>query len=168
MSKLPPASALLPRLWLTSTHNPSSFLLILCKQMTNFLSVGNRWRFESVHSRSVSLCSFSPTIEAGTFIGRRFFFGNNGLWTLRMAQTTILSVVSPMPYTHCWFEQISKQTLPLQQILYRTEHHRSAVPAHDLGCSKIWEYKLSHHRQRFHLWKQRSFPLYASERRNRK
>ena len=51
-----------------STYDPRELLVSLFNQVTNSLSVGSRWRFDSIHSLAISLCAFRPTIGAGPFI----------------------------------------------------------------------------------------------------
>ena len=51
-----------------TTYNPKELLVILFNHVANFLSVGSRWRFDSVQILAISLCPFRPTIGAGSFI----------------------------------------------------------------------------------------------------
>ena len=51
-----------------SAYDPKELLIILFNHVVNFLSVGSGWRFDSVQSLAISLCSFRPTIGAGSFI----------------------------------------------------------------------------------------------------
>ena len=48
-----------------TTYDPKELLVILFNHVANFLSVGSGWRFDSVQSLAISLCSFRPTIGAG-------------------------------------------------------------------------------------------------------
>ena len=51
-----------------TTYDPKELLVIWFNHVANFLSVGNGWHFDSVQSLAISLCSFRPTIGAGSFI----------------------------------------------------------------------------------------------------
>ena len=51
-----------------TTYDHRELLIILFNHVASFISVGSGWRFDSVLSLSISLCSFRPTIGAGSFI----------------------------------------------------------------------------------------------------
>ena len=51
-----------------STYDHKELLVVLFNHVSNFLSVGSGWRFDSVLSLSISLCPFRPTIGAGSYI----------------------------------------------------------------------------------------------------
>ena len=51
-----------------TTYDHKELLVILFNHVSNFLSVGSGWRFDSVLSLSISLCPFRPTIGAGSYI----------------------------------------------------------------------------------------------------
>ena len=51
-----------------SAYDPKELLVILFNHVTNFLSVGSGWRFDSADSLAISLCPYRPTIGAGSFI----------------------------------------------------------------------------------------------------
>ena len=50
------------------TYDAKELIVILFNHVANFLSVGSRWRFDSVQSLAISLCPFLPTMGAGSFI----------------------------------------------------------------------------------------------------
>ena len=51
-----------------TAYDPKELLVILFNHVTNFLSVGSGWQFDSVQSLAISLCSFRPTIGMESFI----------------------------------------------------------------------------------------------------
>ena len=51
-----------------SAYDQRELLVIFFNHVTNFLSVGSGWRFDSVQSLAINLCQFRPTIGAGSFI----------------------------------------------------------------------------------------------------
>ena len=51
-----------------TAYDPKELLVILFNHAANFLSVGSRWRFDSVRSLAISLCLFRSIIGAGSFI----------------------------------------------------------------------------------------------------
>ena len=53
-----------------TTYDHKELLVILFTHVANFLSVGSGWRFDSVQSLSISLCSFRPTVEQGLSLKR--------------------------------------------------------------------------------------------------
>ena len=51
-----------------SAYDPKELLVTLFNQVANFLSVGSSWRFDSIHSLTISLCPFRPIIGARSYI----------------------------------------------------------------------------------------------------
>ena len=74
-----------------TAYDPKQLLVILFNHVANFLSVGSGWRFDSVRSLAISLCSFRPTIGAESYIQMPKSLYSKGSSISKASKTTSVS-----------------------------------------------------------------------------